>query len=99
MLSTSLETCCTRSEIAHPWCGPVESVLNISRSSVPCGSSIRSVNSVSFHFYRRVSATRVEVQGECDEGPWASRGAFALQPQRPGLNSEWLMQNEIARFD
>src|SRR5579863_5701313 len=65
MLSTWLETCCTRSEIAQPWCGPLSSVLKISKSSVPCGRSIASVKGpVPLSLLHKSSGAFVEVQGE-----------------------------------
>src|SRR5690242_6229220 len=42
MRSTSLEICCTRSEIAQPCCGSSARIFRMSRSSVPCGKSMRS---------------------------------------------------------
>src|SRR5215470_6286705 len=40
MRRTSLETCCTRSEMAQPCWGPMDNVLRMRRSRVPCGRSI-----------------------------------------------------------
>src|SRR5579862_1654723 len=42
MRRTSPETCSTRSEIAHPCCGPRDRVLRMRRSRVPWGRSMRS---------------------------------------------------------
>src|ERR1700733_15902787 len=90
MRSTSLDTCCTRSEIAQPGCGSSDSVLKISRSSVPCGRSMRSaVNGVPFHFYRSMTATLVEVQGErSDDLPLPPAPASTRPPASPILNND-----------
>src|ERR1039458_1286431 len=65
MRSTSLEICCTRSDIAQPCCGSSTSVCRMSRSKVPCGSSIRCVLDMSpFRFYRKNTRSLVEAQEE-----------------------------------
>lgn len=89
MRSTSLDTCCTRSEMAHPCCGPTASVLRIRRSSVPCGRSSRSsLKLFPLHFYKtQIHHSYVEVQGEI-------RGQIARGP----ILAFWVKDGLIASF-